>query len=198
MPNLERLTDVLRALWIARGLRSHDRWSRDRLAAHQRRRLVGLVEHAVARSPFYRELYRDQPREAIRLQDLPIVDKRTLMDNFDAVVTDPRLKLERLRQHLQTARGDDLYLGRYRVITTAGTSGLRGTFVYDRSAWSTVLANTMRWNRFAGITPRWPRRVRMCTIGADSPVHVSRRIPESGDVGLFKMLRLEVRTQWGP
>lgn len=113
------------------------------------------------------------------------------MDNFDAVVTDPRLKLDALRQHLQSIRGDAYYLGRYRVVATAGTSGLRGVFVYDRAAWSTVLANTIRWNRFAGIRPKWPSRVRICSIGADSPMHVSQRIPESGNVGLFKVLHLE-------
>jgi len=78
------------------------------------------------------------------------------------------------------------------VLSTAGTSGLRGTFVYDRSAWSVVLANSLRWSRFVGVAPRWPRRVRICTLGADAALHVSRRIPASGNVGLFRMLQLDV------
>jgi phenylacetate-coenzyme A ligase PaaK-like adenylate-forming protein len=76
------------------------------------------------------------------------------------------------------------------VLSTTGTSGLRGIFVYDRPAWQTVLANTIRWHRFAGIRPRLPRRLCVCSIGADVAAHISRSIPESGDVGLFKLLAL--------
>ena len=189
---LERLRDVLRALWMAREFRSHDSWTPKQLAEYQQLRLTETVTRAAAHSPFYRELYRHHLGDTIRLQDLPLTNKRMLMDNFDSVVTDPRLTLDRVQQHLRTVRSDELYLGQYRVITTAGTSGLRGIFVYDRTAWSVVLANAMRWNRFVGIAPRWPRRVRLCTIGAGTPVHVSQRIPESGNVGLFKILHLDV------
>jgi phenylacetate-coenzyme A ligase PaaK-like adenylate-forming protein len=192
MPILERLKDVLRALWIARELESHDFWMAGQLAKYQHRRFEELVKHAVTQSPFYQELYRDHLDDGFRLQDLPLTNKRMLMDNFDRVVTDRRLKLECVQKHLRTVGGDDLYLGQYRVVATAGTSGLRGIFVYDRAAWRMVLANTMRWARFVGITPRWPQRLRICTIGADNPVHVSQRIPESGNVGLFKILHLEV------
>ena len=99
------------------------------------------------------------------------------MEHFETVVTDPRLRSAELEQHLSVAREDETYLSRYRVVATAGTSGLRGIFVYDRDAWRTVLANTIRWQRLTGITPRLPDRVRICTIGADSPMHVTSRIP---------------------
>ncbi len=192
MHRLERLRDILRALWIERQFRSHDSWTPKQLAEYQQRRLTEAVAHAAAHSPFYRELYRHHLSDTIRLQDLPITDKRMLMDNFDSVVTDPRLTLDRVQQHLRTVHSDELYLGQYRVITTSGTSGLRGIFVYDRTAWSVVLANAMRWGRFAGVAPRWPRRLRLCTIGADTPVHVSQRIPGSGNVGLYRMRHLDV------
>jgi phenylacetate-coenzyme A ligase PaaK-like adenylate-forming protein len=191
MRRLKQVGDLLHGLAIERRLRAHDGWTRDQLARHQRRELAGLVRHALAHSRLYRELYDGlTPGEEIDLQALPVTNKRLIMDNFDAVVTDPRLKLDALREHLESIRGDEYYLGRYRALATTGTSGLRGVFVYDRAAWSTVLANTLRWNRFAGIEPRLPVRTRICTIGADHPMHVSERIPESADVGLFKMLRL--------
>jgi phenylacetate-coenzyme A ligase PaaK-like adenylate-forming protein len=191
MRRLKRLHDVLRALGIARGLRAHDGWTSDQLARHQRRKLGDIVRHARAHSRFYRELYAGLSLgEEIDLQALPVTSKRLVMDNFDTVVTDPRLRLDRLRKHLEAIRRDEYYLGRYRVVATAGTSGLRGVFVYDRAAWSTVLANTIRWNLFAGVRPRWPSRIRVCSIGADTPMHVTYRIPHSGDVGLFKVLHL--------
>jgi phenylacetate-coenzyme A ligase PaaK-like adenylate-forming protein len=191
MRRLKQIGDLLHALAIERRLRAHDGWTREELARHQRRELATLVRYAFTHSPFYRKLYDGLTLgEEIDLQALPVTNKRLIMENFDAVVTDPRLKLEALYEHLESVRGDEYYLGRYRVLATTGTSGLRGVFVYDRAAWSTVLANALRWNRFAGIEPRLPVRTRICTIGADHPMHVSERIPESADVGLFRMLRL--------
>jgi phenylacetate-CoA ligase len=192
MRRLKQIGDLLRALRIEWTLRAHDTWTPDEIRGHQRLELAGLVRHALAHSRFYRGLYAGLSLGGdLDLRALPVTNKRLLMENFDAVVTDPRLKLDAVRLHLQSIRRDEYYLGEYRVIATSGTSGLRGIFVYDRSAWSTVLANTIRWNRFAGIRPTWPSRVRICAIGADSAMHVSRRLPESGDVGLFKLLRLE-------
>ena len=191
MRRLKQICDLLRGLRIARDLRAHDAWTPNDLVRHQQRQLADLVRHAIGHSQFYRELYSGLPLgQKIDLQSLPVTNKRLLMDNFEAVVTDPRLKLDTLRDHLKSIRRDEYYLGQYRVVATTGTSGLRGVFVYDRAAWSVVLANTIRWHRFAGIRPEWPSRVRICSIGADNPMHVTQRIPESADVGLFKVLHL--------
>jgi phenylacetate-coenzyme A ligase PaaK-like adenylate-forming protein len=91
MPILERLKDVLRALWIARELESHDFWMAGQLAKYQHRRFEELVKHAVTHSPFYQELYRDHLDDGFRLQDLPLTNKRMLMDNFDRVAPQARM-----------------------------------------------------------------------------------------------------------
>ncbi len=188
---LKQTQDVLCALLRAFQLQRHDSWTRDQLRRHQDRKLEDMVRHAAAHSPFYRQLYRELPlQQEVDLQALPVINKRILMENFDRIVTDRRLRLRELEAHMGQARQDDYFLGKYRVLSTTGTSGLRGVFVYDRSAWQMVLANTIRWHRFAGIRPRLPKRLRICAIGADIPAHVSRCIPESGDVGLFKVLCL--------
>ena len=152
MRGLNQLVDLLRGLVIERELRSHDRWTQAELAQHQRKGLASLVLHARRHSSFYGKLYEGLNFDGeIDLRSLPITNKRLLMDNFDAVVTDPRVKLDEVRQHLESIRGDEYFLGEYRVVATAGTSGLRGIFVYDRAAWAIVLANSLRCNRFAGI-----------------------------------------------
>lgn len=56
-----------------------------------------LVRHAWEKSRFYRELYsaagiKERDLTAIEADDLPLIGKRVLMDNFDLAVTDPRLK----------------------------------------------------------------------------------------------------------
>jgi phenylacetate-coenzyme A ligase PaaK-like adenylate-forming protein len=65
-------------------------------------------------------------------------------------------------------------------------------FVYNREEWSTVLANALRWYTYLGIRPRFPKRTRITSIGADNPLHVSARMVESGNIGLFAFQRLHV------
>jgi phenylacetate-coenzyme A ligase PaaK-like adenylate-forming protein len=179
--SFRRVADFAAALILANRFAARDAWSRAQLAAHQRAAFLGIVRHAKASSPF----------DDLDPAALPVTSKRLLMDNLDSVVTDPRLRRAELQRHMEQAKGDSCLFGEYRVVATAGTSGLRGIFVYDRPAWRTVLANTVRWQRFIGIRPRLPRRTRICSIGADNPMHVTSRIPMSSDVGLFNLLHVE-------
>ncbi|KAF0097097.1 MAG: coenzyme synthetase-like protein [Rhodospirillaceae bacterium] len=190
---LKQAIDLGVAFVVSKMLATHDRWSPVRVRSEQLRRFRRLLSFAASNSPFYRDLYR-----GIRLDEvewpsqLPVIDKPRLMDSFDDVVTDRRLKKTEIEAHLHRIRRDDYYLGEYRVITTAGTSGFRGTFVFNRREWATELANALRWQHMIGVQPRLPRRVKISTIGADTPQHVSRRLTESGDVGLFRLQQLAV------
>lgn len=189
---LGRCSELVRVLLAYRVLVPRDRWSRDELAAHQRRRLARLIRHAARRSPFYRNLYRGlRTDEALPLKALPTVTKEAVMDNFDRLVTDPRIRLREVRDHLDRAEGDALYLDEYRVMSTSGTTGLKGIFLYSRREWSVVLADTLRWQRMIGVMPRFPSRVRIATIGAAKAAHVSYRLTASGDIGLYKFLTLD-------
>ena len=190
---IKQLQDTGRAVWLERRLGRHDHWDRERLERHQHRQLLALLRHAVAHSPFYRELYAGlRIDEGITVNDLPIIDKKRMMEAFDQVVTDPRLKLADLRAHLKTVQSDVYYLDQYRVLATTGTSGLRGIFVYNRPEWSHVLADALRWHRYMGIKPRFPKRTRISAIGADTPIHVTARMTQSANVGLFNFQLLRV------
>jgi phenylacetate-CoA ligase len=194
MSAARRLADAAAAMGRCRELSRHDRWSPGRLRAYQDRQLAGLVRHARARSAFYREHYRDvDTDDEIRLERLPTVDKATLMERFDDVVTDPRLRLADLEAHLARLRRDELYLGRYRVVSTGGSSGRRGVFVAGPDEWRTQLAALTRINASMGLRPRLPRR-RVATIAAARPAHVTYRMSTSLDVGAHRMLRLDAAT----
>lgn len=190
---LRQFQDAAAAFVMSLGLARHDRWTRDDVVRHQRRRLARLLRHAVSRSDFYRDLYRDvRVDEKTALTDLPIIDKRRVMENFDRLVTDRRLKLADLEAHLRQMGEDAYYLDQYRVLATAGTSGLRGVFVFSRREWRVELANALRWHRFMGVGPRLFGRIRISALGADRPIHVSARLTESGDIGAFNFQRLPV------
>lgn len=188
---LKRLQDVAWALIIRKKLNSHDRWTREDLLKYQHQQLSSLVTHAVRHSPFYEELYRNiRTDKGISLDDLPVINKSTMMDNFDWFVTDPRLKLSELQAHINQLTRDEYYLGEYRVMTTSGSSGEKGVFVSNRKEWSIALAGFLRCGSFMGMTPRIPKRWKMTTIGADSPMHVTYRMSVSSDVGILKTQRL--------
>jgi phenylacetate-CoA ligase len=189
----KQLVDMGRALRFHRHLKAHEAWSPERLVAYQRKQFINLLQHAVQRSPFYRELYAGIRIDgATALDQLPTVGKATMMENYDTLVTDRRLKLAELRNHLGQLRGDEYYLGEYRVLSTSGTTGSGGIFAYSRREWSTILANALRWYDYIGVRLRLPKRVRVSAIGADNPIHVSVRMIESSDVGIFAHQRLRV------
>lgn len=190
---LRQLQDVARAFVVYRRLRARDQWTPERLRRHQQRSLSDLLRHAMTHSPFYRDLYLEKSidREC-PLAELPVVNKQMVMENFDRLVTDRNLRLRAVREHLADLRGDEYLSGKYRALSTSGTSGLKGIFVYSRAEWSVVLAAVLRWYHLAGIGMRFPRRVRIATLGASDPMHVSARLPESGDIGVFNLRRFTV------
>ena len=115
-----------------------------------------------------------------------------MMERFDELVTDPRLRRDELLAHVEALTGDALHLGRYRAMTTSGSSGRKGLFVYDRPAWRALIAQFLRYNAMVGVRPRLPRRLRVAALGGASGSHMSRRVTQTVDVGLHRVLSLPV------
>ncbi|MEM8780955.1 MAG: hypothetical protein AAGF26_19255, partial [Cyanobacteria bacterium P01_G01_bin.49] len=164
-------------------------WHRSNLEKFQQDQLKLLVRHAVTHSPFYRSLYENHNIDIsheISLKNLPVVNKQLIMDNFDEVVTDRRLKLFDLQNHVKQLKQDQYYLGQYRVLPTSGSgsTGEQGIFVYDRQAWSFTQASVLRWSQYMGSSPQLPRR-RVASIGGDGATHISYRLARSCDLGLY-------------
>jgi phenylacetate-CoA ligase len=192
-PRLARLGTVVRALRRARADGRHERLPPPALRALQQARLESIVRHAAARSPVYRSLYRGIDLSGpIDLARLPTVDKAALMERFDEWVTDPRVRLADVEAHLSTLRGDELFLGEYRVCATGGTSGRRGIFLFSRAEWLSGLAGGMRWTGFSGVAPQVPR-LRLAQVAAVHPLHMTARFAMTLDVGLHRLCRLDAR-----
>lgn len=112
--------------------------SRDELLAWQRERIARFLATHAVRVPFYRDC------AGAALDALPIVDKRTLLDNFDAFnsagvtldrALDVALAAERSRDFAPLL--DGLTVG-----LSSGTSGTRGVFLVshdERLRWAGVL-----------------------------------------------------------
>ena len=112
--------------------RNGDRWSREKLDTVQQKRLRKLVQYARENSPYYRERYANLGTE-YTLSDLPPVTKSEMMANFDDVLTDRRITMERIN-----AFTEDLdHIGRmiddhYLIFKTSGSTGNPAVVLYDQ------------------------------------------------------------------
>jgi phenylacetate-coenzyme A ligase PaaK-like adenylate-forming protein len=151
-------------------LLERDTWSRERLLEHRRDRLRALIRHATTSSPYYREALGGDAEHA-ELEDLPTLSKSTLMEEFDRVVTDPRLQLAQTERFLGEADSGALHLGEYRVFSTSGTTGIPGLFVYSRAEFAHWLAVMLRSMVRLGLRPG----TRLVGVGAPSALHISQQ-----------------------
>ncbi|TFD75162.1 phenylacetate--CoA ligase family protein [Cryobacterium sp. Sr8] len=179
----------LRARWKGR-----DRWSTRQIEAHQARALRDLRQAAYAGSEFYRQHHAglfDAP-----LSQLPPVTKADLMRHFDQAVTDPGLLLADVEEHLRNlvASGADPgrpWRGRWWAAATAGTTGRRGIFIWNRREWATVLASYARANDWAGVPAGLTHPLRVAVVSSRTPTHQSAVVGASLRSRLVPTLRLD-------
>jgi phenylacetate-coenzyme A ligase PaaK-like adenylate-forming protein len=175
-------TDALRQLHLEDQRRARTehlarlRWSTTRLQAEQRDRLRALITVASTRSSWHRERLNGIDPEGMEVHDLrqlPTMTKQQVMENFDAIVTEPRLSLHRVETHLASLGTEPNYLlERYQPVVSGGSSGVRGVFVYDWDAWTACFAAGYRYlHRDLRRQP-----LTMAVIAAGNAAHISRAI----------------------
>jgi phenylacetate-CoA ligase len=115
-----------------------------------------------------------------------------MMENFDDLVTDSRLRREELLERVEETGRDEYYLGSYRVMTTSGSSGRKGLFIYDESGWSAIMAQFLRHCAMMQFRPRLPRQ-RVAAIVGGAPTHMSRQVAANVSVAYTTSGRFRVR-----
>jgi phenylacetate-CoA ligase len=189
-----RLADTAAALRQARTQTSREQRPRAQLGHHQQQRLETVVRHAATHSPFYRRWFAQTgalAAEPVQLARLPVLDKSLLMAHFDELVCDPRLRRDQLLDWVGKLTQDQLYLDRYRVLLTSGSSGLPGLFVYDAAGWRSIAAQFVRSSSWAGLRPSLPRQ-RLAMLGGAAPSHITRQGAATLAIGLHRVLALPV------
>ena len=184
--DLERVdeAEVLRRAHVAaarRALPEHLArlgWPVERVHAERQARLRTLVATAQARSPWHRRRLAHLDPETVteaHLADVPPMTKTDLLEHFDEIVTDPRLRRELVESHLATAEGENYLLGRYHAVASSGSSGQRGVFVHDWDAWTTYYMACFRFllrqRRATDASRSGPTR--MAAVAAGRPTHMS-------------------------
>ena len=143
---------------------------RQELEKLRRNRFEALLQHVFEYSQFYNELYRSKgitPKDIpeVRFEDLPIIDKQMMMDNYDSFVCDKTLKQKQLEEFISNPdnRGRK-YKDRYQVIHTSGSTGHIGLFVYDMRSWNITKAMAITRVSKAKLNPF--KKIKLAFIGA--------------------------------
>jgi hypothetical protein len=126
----------------------------------------------------------------VQLTRLPVLDKPLLMEHFDELVCDPRLRRDELLDWVGRVTRDQLYLNRYRVMLTSGSSGRPGLYVYDASGWRSIMSGLLRSTTWKGVRPTLPRQ-RLAFVGPVDPCHIGRQGAAMAS-GLHRVLALPV------
>jgi phenylacetate-CoA ligase len=186
MSRLANARQLTRAMKLFRSRQALEFGPRADLERYQRERFEDTVRDAIARSPLYRELYAGRG-----LDDLPTVSKDVLMERFADWVTDPRLRLDALEQHVERlGTGDALFADEFRVMPTGGSSGRRAIHAFDRDEWTECLVAFMRWSELLGLRPKLPR-LRIATVMTTGATHMTSRFSLSVEVGAHRVLRVD-------
>jgi phenylacetate-CoA ligase len=129
--------------------------NRDQVLEIQEQNWRALVRHAHKHSRYYARIMKERNLSAETAQpgDFPVLTKQIIQDHFNEIVTDPKIQQNEVHAHVLKGNPDDLYLGKYYILKTSGSSGQPGYFVFDAA------------EMIAGITPSIAR----------APVGIRRR-----------------------
>ena len=184
------IVTLVRVLRRRAALARRDRWQRTVLDSFQQTALATLRRFAVERSPFYASFHRGLERAP--LSELPVLTKRILMQRYDSVATDPHVRLSALEAFI-SARSPGLYLDRYRVTSTSGSSGMKGIFISNPDEWLTVLASYARASQWAGTAAGLFRRTRIAVVSSRNPTHQSAAVGSTLQSPWIPTLRLDAK-----
>jgi phenylacetate-CoA ligase len=94
------------------------------------RQLVSFVRET---SPWYRRIIKQHRIDITRCrpEDFPVLTSAMLRENFDEIVTDRAITMRGLEAFISAKPSSkNLYLGRYHVVLSSGSSGIPGMYVH--------------------------------------------------------------------
>jgi phenylacetate-coenzyme A ligase PaaK-like adenylate-forming protein len=165
----DQLRSIVRAIATAR---RSARMSRAALEADKLVRFRDLARFAKARSPFYADIIKARgiDVDTCAPADFPVLTKAILMENFDAIVTDPRVTKDKVAAFLTRSKDpNERFLNHYTVMHTSGTSGEVGYFLYspaDLAAMAGMMFGRRRTRQKSLVKRRNRGRIRLGFYGA--------------------------------
>ncbi len=125
------------------------RFSKEQIKKLQRKKFLTLVQYAAEHSRYYQNIITQNNIDITncRPEDFPLLTKEKLIDHFDEIVTNKQITKEKISKFLQTSKdSNDLFLNKYYVIHTSGSSGTIGYYVYSQKELAQGIAYSTRVN----------------------------------------------------
>jgi phenylacetate-CoA ligase len=167
--------------------------SREEIEKLQESRLREMLIYAKKKSLWYRERLKHIDAPHFKLADLaqiPIMNKRDLMDNWDQIVTDKVLTLNEAGPFLFMEKDYSLFHG-YHLFASGGSSGRRGMYVWDTNEIAITVAGLHRYQYRDGFQcSNGGEGFRVASIAALKPVHLSETVFAFPALPLMKSLAL--------
>jgi phenylacetate-coenzyme A ligase PaaK-like adenylate-forming protein len=115
-----------------------------------------------------------------------------MMEQFDTFSTAPDLHLAAVQAHLAAGIGER-FRDTYEVVTTSGSTGQPGIFLFDPSEWKTIMASFARARAWAGLKLDLTRRSRMAVVSSTNERNMSARVGKTADTPFLPTLRLDAQ-----
>lgn len=141
------------------------------IPSRQQSRLAELISFARSNAPYYAQKYSELPEQITSLQQIPPVTKSELMANFNDWVTDPEVTIESVKEFVSDmSLVGQLFLGRYMVSTTSGSTGVPGIFIQDKGS-DTIMKTLMairgttklKWSDILKVAAKGGRNAAVCS-----------------------------------
>lgn len=147
--------NYIKTLFDLYTLKRNEKKTPNEISALQKQKLRRLLHYAYETSPYYRDSFEKAGITADKIDSTPLcefptIDKAILLSQFDSLVTVPGLKQEEIRRFDEQEKPDRKpFNGKYHIVHSSGSTGKPGYFVYDKSAWNSMLLGIIRgalWN----------------------------------------------------
>ena len=124
----------------------HLKYNRNEIKKFQQKKLNKLLKYSYQNSNFYHNLYKKHgikynDLENVKLEDLPTVNKKKIMDNFNDVLTTNNIRKNEIVKFIEkNPDPKSIYKNQYIIIHSSGTSGEIGYYVYTKKNWELLKA----------------------------------------------------------
>lgn len=142
--------NTIKVLQELAALKRNEKMSAEQISRLQERKLRAMLVCAYEHSRYYKNAFEaagltsDTVRTA-PLSAFPVLDKTTLLERFDDIITTPDVTQDGLRLFdEEETENRKPYNSKYHVVHSSGSTGTPGYFLYDTAAWNSMLLGIIR------------------------------------------------------
>lgn len=142
--------NYLKLLWELYALKRNEKKSAEEIKKLQEKKLRKMLLFAFENSSYYHKTFEaagitKTNLGSAPLTQFPVLSKTDLLTHFDELITVPDITQDEMRQFDAEETVDRKpFKGSYHVVHSSGSTGKPGYFLYDKTAWNSMLPGIIR------------------------------------------------------